>query len=310
MLKYTADVRSVCFMVLTTFLLFFLWQNGAQLSWPIFILIFTLQLLMAVIASVMSHNHQHLSMWKSKFMNRVTDVWLSMFYGFPIFAWIPTHNRNHHVHINTEPDYTRTYQTSEKNNFWTLITYPFISGMAQQKYVFLYFIDLWSKDKVKFFESLLQIVALVAFIGVALFINWKKALLYVILPQQVSLNAVLIFNYVQHIHADEETKYNNSRNFTGSILNFLLLNNGYHTAHHISGRTHWSELKEKHQELAPKIHPSLNENNFAWFLFRVYILGAFIDSYKSKSMRLARLQGNPVVVNTTETNESLTKQPV
>lgn len=309
MLKYNADIQSIVNMVITTSMLFFLWQNGQNLSWPAFILLYGAQLLLAVIVSVMSHNHQHLPMWKSKFMNYVTDIWLSMFYGFPIFAWIPTHNRNHHVHINTDEDYTRTYRVSEKNNFLTLVSYPSISGYFQQKPVYNYFIGLWSTDRTKFMAALSQILFIGAFIGVALFLDWRKALMYVVVPQQISLYFVLIFNYVQHIHADEETKYNNSRNFTGGILNFLLLNNGFHTAHHISGRTHWSELKAKHEEMLHKIHPSLNETNFFWFLFRVYFLGLFIESYSSKNLRMARIQGNPITTTITKTNESLTKQP-
>ena len=307
MLKYMADVRSLINMALTTFLLFFLWQNGSQMSWPTFLLVYGAQLLLAVIVAVMSHNHQHLPMWRSKFMNLLTDLWLSMFYGFPIFAWIPTHNKNHHVHINTDEDYTRTYRVTEKNNFLTLITYPSISGYFQQKPVYNYYKGLWSSDRTKFFMATSQILVIAVFVITALVLNWKKALLFVIIPQQISLYFVLIFNYVQHIHADEETKYNNSRNFTGAILNFLLLNNGYHTAHHISGRTHWSELKEKHASIVHKIHPSLNEENFFWFLFRVYFLGSFIESYSSKNMRLARMEGKPIA-GSTDTHESLTRQ--
>jgi len=278
------------------------------MSWPTFLLFYGVQLLFAIIVAVMSHNHQHLPMWKTKVMNRLTDLWLSMFYGFPIFAWIPTHNTNHHVHINTDPDYTRTYRMSEKNNFLTLVSYPSISGYFQQKPVYNYYKNLWSTDRAKFFMATSQILVIVAFVVTALVLNWKKALLFVVVPQQISLYFVLIFNYVQHIHADEETKYNNSRNFTGSILNFLLLNNGYHTAHHISGRTHWSELKEKHESMIDKIHPTLNEKNFFWFLFRVYILGIFNESYSSKNMRMARMEGNPIVTKATERQGSLSKQ--
>jgi hypothetical protein len=57
---------------------------------------------------------------------------------------------------------------------------------------------------------------------------------------QVSLFAVLIFNYVQHVHADEESRYNHSRNFTG-LLNAMLFNNGYHTIHHEHPGVHWNE---------------------------------------------------------------------
>ena len=72
-------------------------------------------------------------MWKNNTLNIITDNILTVLYGFPVFAWIPTHNTNHHVHINKDPDYTKTYMISEKNNLLTLMIYPSISGAVQQK---------------------------------------------------------------------------------------------------------------------------------------------------------------------------------
>ena len=290
MLKYNADLRSILFMIITTALLVVLWQYGSDLSWGYFVPIYILQLLMAVSVSVMTHNHKHTPMWKSKFMNIMTDNWLTMFYGFPVFSWEPTHMTNHHTHINTAEDYTRTYRYSEKNNLVTLITYPSVSGSFQMRPVIDFFTSRWKVNKRKFFLNVLQLLFLVAFVATALILDWRKAIVYVIIPQQLSLYSVLIFNYIQHVHADEETKYNNSRNMTGWFLNFILINNGYHTAHHISPGLHWSKLKEKHENLSDKIHPSLNESNFGWYLMRTYILSIFIPKFRSKSMRLARMQ--------------------
>lgn len=292
MLRHKADVRSIVFIALTAASLIVLWKYGSEMTTPVWILTYTAQLLMAVIISTIVHNHQHLPMWRTKWLNVLTDNLLTVFYGFPVFAWIPTHNSNHHVHINKEPDYTKTYMASEKNNLITLLTYPSLSGYMQQKAVWTYLVGLWSQHRRKFYFHLVQVVVLVTWIVGALFLDWRKALLYVIIPQQVSLFVVLIFNYIQHIHTDEESEYNNSRNMTGRLLNFLLLNNGLHTAHHTSPGLHWSKLRDKHNELAPKIDPSLNENNFAWYLLRVYILGIFIPSCRTPNMRLKRMMRN------------------
>lgn len=290
MLRYQADVRSLVFMAIAAGSLIFLWRFGSTLSTPLWVLCYTLQLLMAVIVSTMVHNHQHLPMWTVKWLNVLTDNFLTVFYGFPVFAWIPTHNSNHHIHINKEPDYTKTYMVSEKNNLLTLLSYPSISGVKQQKAVGGYFMNLYKSDRRKFFFHLLQIISLVAWVLIALIIDWKKAILYVIIPQQLSLFTVLVFNYIQHIHADEESDFNHSRNMTGSVLNFLLLNNGLHTVHHISPGLHWSKLREKHDKIADKIDPRLNENNFAWYLFRVYILGLFSASFRTQNMRMERIE--------------------
>jgi beta-carotene hydroxylase len=290
MLRNNADIRSFAFMLLTTFLLFFLWNKGSELNTLPFVVVYGLQLLMAVVVSVMVHNHQHLPMWKHKWLNIFTDNWLTAFYGFPIFAWIPTHNSNHHVHVNKEPDYTRTYQLTEKNNLLTLLSYPSLSGMKQQGPVFKYLREIKGQNRRKYWFHILQFVTLIGFIIVALLLDWRKAIFYVIIPQQVSTFSVLIFNYVQHIHADEESEFNHSRNITGWLLNFILLNNGYHTAHHISPGIHWSQLKEKHKSIEHRIDPRLLEKSFFWYLFRTYILGTFIPACRTQNMRQERMQ--------------------
>ena len=216
-----------------------------QWSLPAFSpLLFAWAMFMAVTITVIAHNHNHLGMWKSRRLNRVTDYWLTLLYGFPAFAWIPTHNMNHHKFTNREGDYTITWRYSERNNLLTLLTYPTISGYHQQKPIRAYLGDLWRKNRSRFWFAVSQYGALAVLIGVAVVIDWRKALLYIVVPQQFGLFVVLVFNYLQHVHADEESEINHSRNFVGPVLNLLLPNNGYHTAHHLSPGTHWSKMPE------------------------------------------------------------------
>lgn len=272
-------------MLLAVALLVFLWNYGNTLDKTVWWAVYATQLFVAVIVSVMVHNHKHVPMWRKKALNVLTDNWLTFFYGFPVFAWVPTHMTNHHVHVNTDEDYTRTYRYTERNNLLTLLSYPTLSGMNQQPAVKAYYLKQWKNDRKRFWLLTLQLTTLVLLTGTTLILDWQKALIYVILPQQLSLFAVLIFNYVQHIHADETDEYNNSRNITGWALNFFLLNNGYHTAHHLYPGLHWSKLKAKHKEIEDRIDPELNEVSFWWYIIRVYILGIFIPSFRTRSMR-------------------------
>jgi len=289
MLKNNKDIKSLIYIVITTSLFLFLWTQGKAMSNGLFAVLYIWFLFMSISVAVMAHNHNHLPMWKSKIMNILTDNWLTVFYGFPVFAWIPTHNANHHKFVNKEPDYTRTWRFTERNNLFTVLTYPSVSGFFQQSVVMNHFKETFSRNKNKFFLYGLQFVVLISWIVGAFVIGgWEKALVYVVLPQQLSLFSVLLFNYVQHVHADEETKYNSSRNFTG-ILNFLLFNNGLHTIHHIHPTIHWSETPQEHAKIEHLIDDSLIESSFWYFLFKSYILGMFMPKYKTKSMRVARL---------------------
>ncbi len=292
MLRFKADIKTIIYMVLTTGLLIDQWTvTGVN---PF---IYALYLFLSVAVSVITHNHNHVQIWKSKVMNTLTDYWLTVFYGFPVFAWIPTHNKNHHKLNNRIGDYTITYRLSEKNNLATLLTYPTISGIYQQKPIRDYLKYMYHNNIKRFYQCISQYLILVVWIAAALFIDWEKAILFIIIPQQVSLFSVLIFNYVQHVHANEESEYNHSRNFTG-FLNFMLFNNGYHTIHHEVAGLHWSKTPAEHKKIEHLIDDSLLERSFWWFIVRNYFLGLFLKKYKTDSMRLKRMEEQMLEVQT------------
>ncbi|MBW2381089.1 MAG: fatty acid desaturase, partial [Deltaproteobacteria bacterium] len=268
MLRYAADIRTLFYMAVTTALLVVQWTRDSFSP-----VLFTACLFMAISVSVIAHNHNHLTIWKSKALNTLTDYWITLFYGFPAFVWIPTHNQNHHKFNNREGDYTITYRYTERTNLFTLLTYPTVSGLHQQKPIRDYLKKQYRINRRRFWFCISQYVALAVFLVVAFVVDWQKALLYIFIPQQVSLYVVLIFNYVQHVHADEESPINHSRNIVGPLMNWMLFNNGLHTVHHENPGLHWSDAQAAHAKIADSIDPRLNERSFWWFMIRVYILG-------------------------------------
>lgn len=304
MLKNKADFKSLIYIIITTALFI------AQWGWiGVNSFIYTWYLFMSVAVSVMTHNHNHLPMWQSKTLNTLTDWWLTVFYGFPIFAWIPTHNKNHHRYNNRDGDDSITYRISERNNFLTLISYPTISGYYQQKAIFGYLKDLKENNKQKYWLCISQYAVLFLWIAGAFLLDWQKALLFIIIPQQVSLFSVLIFNYVQHVHANEESEWNHSRNFTG-FLNFLLFNNGFHTIHHHKAGLHWSKVPEAHAEIEQNINPILLERSFWWYIVRSYIISIFIPKFRTNSMRLERMRKEEIIRNNEKIREESENQSV
>jgi fatty acid desaturase len=283
MLKYKADIKTLLFLSATTAIFFVQWNTGFH---P---LLYIVALYLAITVAVIAHNHNHVPMWKSQTMNLLTDYWITLFYGFPVFAWIPTHNRNHHKFNNKEGDHTITYRVSESNNILTLLSYPAISSYYQQSPIMGYLRDLWSRNRRRFFEAAFQYVALGILIGVTLWLDWRKSLLFIVIPHQVALFSVLIFNYIQHVHADEESEYNHSRNFVSRTTNWMLFNNGLHTAHHQRANIHWSELPAAHARIEHLIDPSLKERGFWPYILRTYVVGIFVPACRTVSMRLRRL---------------------
>ena len=71
-----------------------------------------------------------------------------------------------------------------------------------------------------------------------------------LVPALFALWTIMLFNYIQHVHADPWSEHNHSRSFTSPLLNFLLFNNGLHSAHHEMAGAHWSALPALHARLA------------------------------------------------------------
>src|SRR6202035_1622735 len=164
-----------------------------------------------------------------------------------------------------------------------------VSSYFQQKPIADYLRTLWHSNRPKFYLAASQYLVLGLYYAVAIFVlNWKKSVLFIVIPHQVSLFSVLIFNYVQHVHTDEESRFNHARNFVG-LINLALFNNGYHTIHHEAPGIHWSETPAAQKKIQGLIDPSLNERSFWWYILRVYLLAPFHSRFASVSKRLERI---------------------
>lgn len=285
MLRYKEDYKVVIWMIITTGLLVINWLQP-EFNWFTFLW----ACLMAVSVSTITHNHNHLRVWTNKWLNYFQDYWLTLFYGFPVFAWIPTHNKNHHKFNNKEGDYTITYRVSERNNLLTLLSYPTISSYWQQFAIKDFLKRNFDKNRKRFWYYISQYVVLGLWIGAALLIDWQKALLYIVLPQQVALFTVLVFNYLQHVGADELSKWEHSRDMVSPIFNVFVFNNGYHTVHHDHPGVHWSKCPEEHEKIKDNLNPVLVEHSFWWFLIRTYLLAPFIPALRRPNLRLERMR--------------------
>ncbi len=92
----------------------------------------------------------------------------------------------------------------------------------------------------------------------------------------MGLWGMMFINYLQHVHGDPWSDYNQSRNFVGPVANWLVFSSGYHTAHHEKPGAHWSTLPKHHAALAGMIHPDLNQPSIAGFVLKSYVLGPLV----------------------------------
>jgi beta-carotene hydroxylase len=244
-------------------------------------------------AGVLSHNQNHCPTFRGRFANTLYGAWLSVFYGYPTFAWIPTHNSNHHRYVNGPGDDTITWRYSRRNTWTNAWTYFFISSYWQSGPIQKYISDARTKRPEVFRRIIGQYAAVLlthaALLALAIYLHGAKLgmLVYAtgfMIPALFALWSMMFINYIQHVDCDPWSENNHSRNFVSKLGNWLVFNNGLHTAHHENAGTHWSKLPEVHARLAPNIDPELCQQSIFGFCFRTYVLGLFIPRFRTNQI--------------------------
>lgn len=210
-LRYRADLQTLAYMVLASALLLVQWR-AEQFSFSMYVL--TVCLAFAV--GIMNHNHCHLPMWRARWLNRLTDCWFTLFLGHSGFVFRLCHERNDHRHRHRAQDWTRTWRCRDDNCLLGLLCHPFESAITLQPRTGnalrsvrarstqsatsewqVYFgrgpkphsalsgrrsFVCWGWQWIR-----LQYMLLARFIGFVVFLDPLKALVFVVIPQLVTL---------------------------------------------------------------------------------------------------------------------------
>lgn len=232
-------------------------------------------------AGVLAHNHNHSPTFVSRPLNDAYGAWLSIFYGFPLFSWIPTHNQNHHRYLNGPGDVTQTTRFGTVDTPAVAFKYPFLSGRAQLPFVLEFARDARTRSPLKFRRVLLETTALVtahaALIALAVRLHGLRTglVVYVLsagLPAALASYFMMLTNYLQHVGCDPSSPDDHSRNFTSPFFNWFVFENGLHTVHHEHPGVHWSRYRALHDQRAPRIRPDLNHGSLFGYVFRAYVI--------------------------------------
>jgi len=295
--RNSADYRSLLWAALMPTVLVAQYINPALLPY-----LSPVSFYLAMAAGTMAHNHNHCPTFKSRRMNQIYATWISVFYGYPTFAWIPTHNLNHHKHVNREGDATITWRHTNRNTWYVAVSYFFISAYYQSTPIKEY-IAKAKRSNPKLYRHVINqylvwgsVLTSAFVVAVALYGFWPGLKLFGFslgLPCLFGTWSMMWFNYMQHVHCDPWSEHNHSRNFNGWVMNFLVFNNGYHGAHHENPGLHWSKLPAAHAAIAPKIDPRLIEWSFWWWIIRAYIIPAFVPGPYLETKQIGRAPFDP-----------------
>lgn len=249
------------------------------------------------LSGVLTHNHGHVPVFRERWANLAYGAWLSVFYGFPIVSWLPTHNQNHHLYRNGAGDVTATALHAREDSLLAALTYPPASSRRQLPVVLRFARDAFRLRSSYRARLVAEGVALVlGHVGVlALAItahgSWRGALVYgaaLGLPAFLATYWMMLTNYLQHVGCDPTSDDQHSRNFVSPFFNWFVFHNGYHTVHHDQPAAHWSRYPELHRLRAASIAPDLNQpGTVAGYLLRRY----FRDERVTPRSRVAPAAG-------------------
>jgi beta-carotene hydroxylase len=319
--RYSADYRSILWALAMPVVAFA--QYARPDLWPFLL---PVGMYLALAAGVMAHNHNHCPTFKSRRMNSVWAGWLSLFYGYPTFAWIPTHNLNHHKFVNRAGDATITWRHTNKHNALVAITYFFVSAYWQSGPIKQFIAKAKLKNPSLYRTIIGQYVVWAGFhvsmFAAAIGLSYVRAqaagdpswgaiighgaFLFTVafaVPAFFALWTIMFFNYAQHVHTDPWSEHDHSRSFTGPLLNFLLFNNGLHAVHHENAGLHWSLAKAAHAKVADKINPELLQPSLWPWIVKTYFLAPLIPSMGTHQIGRAPYDDPKVTEGEVETAE-------
>lgn len=280
-LRHWRDWQSLAYLLALPLLVAWQWRHGFH--W----LLYALTLFLTLGVGVIHHNHTHLRMWRGRWSNRATDYWLTLLQGHPTFVFWPAHVGNHHRFRHGPRDIARTYRREfggDTNHLWGYLAHPVQAALVLYPLFLRWLAQLRRRAPGAFRYCMGQYALWLGSWALLLALDWRKALVFVILPQLHGLHWLLATNYLQHAHADgrpltraqrqaPDQPLNYARNFEGWV-NPLLFNIGLHTAHHEQPQAHWSQLTRLHAEhYRQRVDPALNEGGLLPYMGRVFVLG-------------------------------------
>jgi len=268
LLRYSADVRTLLLLLVLNALYVVQWLHLAN-RWYVLALTYVL----AVVALVAKHNHNHCATFRSDVLNSAFELWLSLLTGNTTTGIITAHNRLHHGQNQSSSDFVRCSLVKYRYNWQNLLAF-FFASVAEMIRHRPDDLSEWRQTRPGLYrQALTERIATIGFILALAILDWKATLIYCAAPWLFAQWVLVTINLLQHQDCDIQSEFGHSRNITGTIVNWVLLNNGFHTAHHCYPALHWSLLPEAHWRMAGEIRGDLNYRSLWACVWRRFITG-------------------------------------
>ena len=298
-LRYAADRRALTFVAIYYALVAYQWfVTPRWFALALATLVTTC--IFSFLCAVVTHNAIHAPIFRGRAANRVLQVVLSLTYGSAVSAFVSGHNLSHHKFTQSPRDVMRTTKVRHAWNLPNLFEFVVRVGIAIAKADRQYASAMRRRLPTWYRQYVLENAAVLGVTALLLVLDWRKALLYWLIPHVYAAWGIISMNYLQHDGCDQEHPYNHSRNFVGKFVNWWTFNNGFHGFHHEQPGLHWSLLPEAHaREFSPYIAPELEQKSLFVYLVKTFVWPG----------RRVTFDGRPVALGPAVGDESWIPQP-
>lgn len=203
--------------------------------------------LLCFIASIINHNHMHCRIFRDNALNILLNLALSIARGHTATGIVIPHQLNHHIEVGSDRDWIRPNLSGPGIGWRRLpryVTFASINMMIQRTKPAAPVLPSQRLRSLRIEKAFLF-----AAIALAAVHDWHVFLLFNALPWLLGLSMLVAVNLLQHDACSPTMLLGESRDFTGTLGNWLFFNNGFHTAHHWRPAAHWSKLPALHLEL-------------------------------------------------------------
>lgn len=270
LLKYRADRRTLLFVA--SWLAVVGYGFTADLTWPGRLGLSVVLSVGSFVCAVITHNTVHVPIFHKRSLNRLFQVVLTVCYGHPVSAYVPGHNLSHHQNTQTAKDLMRTTKLRFRWNFLNQFLFAWVVGPKIFASNIAYAKLMYERRPAWFRQFAIESVVYIGASLALLVLDPLDFVFYVLIPHQYAAWGIMGINFAQHDGCDADHPYNHSRNFVSPVINFITFNNGYHGMHHMEPGLHWSLLPAAHErDLAPNVHPALDQQSFIAFCWRQYV---------------------------------------
>lgn len=271
-LRYRADIRTLIVVALYFGITTTAWVTLGRVPLGLSGVLLALTCVFSFLSAVATHNTVHCPVFQERTANRFFQVVLSLTYGSPVSSYVPGHNLSHHKHTQSTRDVMRTTKVRHQSNLINMLEFVPRVAIAIMKNDGVYLSAMKGTHRAWYRQFRIEQGAVLGVTALLFVLDWKKAILFWMVPHLYAAWGIIGMNYLQHDGCDVSHPYNHSRNFVGGWVNYLTFNNGYHGIHHRIPGAHWSLLPRLHAEkIAPHLDPRLDEPSFPAYLLRTFI---------------------------------------